>query len=998
MKKKIFPALLGLMMTVGFLSGIKATEKEEPIVDNIQYGEHVVTDLNTPTTTSEGAWDPESGAPNTIYIHYYNEDGKCASRDFYLWINGVNGNDYRPDNVSSDGTEMDITLDMTDEFAHLSSAVEIRMIIKYRGTWVGQSEDIIINFSDFPADDTGRVEIWAVPGEGSSVFLFKTEAETKVDKVETAKFVDWKTIECVATAQPLYYKVYAYDLNYHKMNDTYKESRKELFLYKSATAPECNVTKVYDDNGYLIKRLHTFRIELNYNIRINVQYVVETEYANFLGIVNKKEVAFENLYDNARFDSLYTYEGNDLGVTYTKDATTFKVWAPTSAYALVNIYEVGTPANIGGNDKCRSYAMGFEQGGIYSVTIRGDLAGKYYTYTVINSNGKVEVMDPYAKACGVSGLRGYVCDFDATDPEGWDSVPEVWDGVPGYDIKTPNELSVYEIHVRDLTMDDTWTGESPRGTYQAFAEPGTTYTQNGKTVTTGFDHIEELGVKAIQILPFFDNDNDETNYKFNWGYNPVNYNCLEGGYSVDPHDGELRVKEFKNLVKAYATNDNKTRVIMDVVYNHVSTASNSCFTKIMPRYFFRFDENWNYYDGSGCSNEVRTEAKMMRKYIVDSVLWWASEYKIKGFRFDLMGLIDTETMRAVKDSLYKLDKDIVVWGEGWTAAGYHGEEGTSGVFTGDVYSKLYATTDSPGHIAAFNDQGRNATKGGNDQGWGTNIPYPGWGFISQGTNDVGGNASVIGDMIRGITTGAGANPNQTVNYVSCHDNYTLFDQLNYSLAEDPGMDPPAEKEPNPLMVAEASTACHAAVFSSNGVAFMQGGEELFRSKVQDNPEAIPYPDLPSWSSDPEQEVCTNGDVRMFGKIISHNSYQSSDVCNSFKWDRKIAIEYRGNDVDVSGLFDKYKQMVRLHNELPKYGFPDNTTDVTYIQTDYVHNGSSAMRVSIGNYVLYFSGRSGGTVVHLGGTNIFQSYAIGSKYSISGSNINLQPFAFVVFKR
>jgi pullulanase len=211
-------------------------------------------------------------------------------------------------------------------------------------------------------------------------------------------------------------------------------------------------------------------------------------------------------------------------------------------------------------------------------------------------------------------------------------------------------------------MDKTWVSNkgNKRGTYDAFIESGTTYSEkfNGVDyeVSTGFDHIKELGVKAVQLLPVFDSDNEETyeKYKFNWGYNPLNYNCVEGVYSSDPTNGIIRIKEFKNMIYQLSQTDAHTRVIMDVVYNHVSRASGFCYTKLMPKYFFRYTRNGEYTNGSGCSNEVKTENYMVRKFIVDSVKFWATEYKIKGFRFDLMGLIDTETMRAVKASLPRI--------------------------------------------------------------------------------------------------------------------------------------------------------------------------------------------------------------------------------------------------------------------------------------------------------------------------------------------------------
>lgn len=1027
-------SFLSLSLAFGLVidASVNNVPSEEAVVhvDNIAYDTPKEKALDNPDGYRELGVEKEAvTSTEFVTIHYHNDDGLNVKRRYYVWITGVNGVEVVPDEISADGQDMVLTLDFKADWPAFLNQPELKFIIKFANTWSGQSEDLTIDYSVHRPDSEGRVEVWCVPGEGAGVDIFATEAETKFDKVETAKFLTYKTIECVATAKPERYELYAFDTTYIRQNPTLQAKDKPNRLFKSGV-PNGH----YREDGKYV-----FYINFNYLAKINVRYVIETVFESNPGKIQVRTATFENFYLTERFNALYNYEGNDLGINYSKEQTTFKLWAPTAGNVELNVYSVGTPASLGGDDSCIFYSMYFTKGGIWEVTVKGDLNGKYVTYTVDNTLGSSEVIDPYAKACGINGLRALVCDFETTNPENWDSVPEVWDQQEGYDITSPKQLSVYEIHIRDLTMDETWTGESPRGTYKAFAEAGTTYTDtvSGKTVTTGFDHIKELGVSAIQIIPIFDNDNNEAEMTFNWGYNPTNYNCLEGGYSTNPHDGYARIREFKELVYNYATNGNHTRVIMDVVYNHVSSAANSNFTKIMPKYYFRYDKDWNYMAGSGCANEVRTEAPMMSKFIVDSVLWWASEYKIKGFRFDLMGLIDTETMRKVKDALYEYDPDIVTWGEGWGGyAGYGGINNnftqTHGTFTWNVLNELYPTEESKGHLAAFNDAGRNTVRGGNDQGFGTNNPYPGWGFIAQGSNDVGTKASSVGAMMRGtftwnqdLTSLDGANPDQLVSYVSCHDNYTLFDQLNYTLADYSALGgntscPPASSEPNIMDVANAVVAAQSTTMFANSIAFMQGGEEILRTKSQplelyddkshDSQSTVrPYPDYPSYidpnneeelAKYPEGQVVSTGDVWMFGKIISHNSYNSLDITNSFKWDRKISVTQNGNRYDTSDVTNKFKQMIAEHKNVAKFGVNENT-NTSNISVWNASSGSTLLAMAIGEYRIFFAGREGGSASFQGGNLaqlVFSSTLNGSSTAkVTSTSITVPKYTFLVYK-
>jgi len=1018
MKKKllVLPVTLAslLLSSITFISNDNKTN----VIDDgwegdpISYEKSDVRDFKNPNFATS---DSDSFVqPTKVLIHYHNDDAGCKNRRFYTWVTGVDGVERKPEESSWTATDMKITLDYATlpEYQGLPS---ISFIVKVAGTWAGQSEDILVDFTVWQPDENGVLEIWTIPGEGSSIEIYKTEAETQFPKIKTAKFSDWKTITCEATEKPMYYKLYAYDKNYLKATPDEQMAKKQFHLFKTGNPTSAS-----------------FDIKFNYTAKINVQYVIESEYASQQGRIQRIIVSSENLYENERFEKYYTYSGNDLGCTYTKEQTTFKVWAPTAAVVYVKLFKTGITKALGGSDASKSYIMSYQKGGVWSCTLKEDLKGWYYTYQVTNSSGTNEAMDPYAKACGLNGCRGYVYDSADTNPEGWENVPNVWNNAGKYDIASANELSVYEVHIRDLTMDKTWVTNKgyAHGTYNAFCESGTTYSDGkGHTVSTGFDHIKGLGVNAIQIIPVFDNDNDERpeKMKFNWGYNPLNYNCVDGGYSSDPTDPLARIREYKNVIMTYAQTGDPTRVIMDMVYNHVSSASSSCFTKIMPKYYFRFAPDWTYYDGSGCSNEVKSDATMMSKFIVDSLCWWAKEYKVKGFRFDLMELIDTWTLRKAKEALYDIDPDIVMYGEGWTSGGYHGKTEYSGdtlinggASTALCYQQLYDSDTSHGAVGAFNDTSRNATKGGNDDGYNQN-PYPQWGFVSQGSGDVGNKAYLVAQGMKGIHEGKGGNPRQTVNYVSCHDNYTLWDQLRYTLATNGYYDnhtPKPGGEPNTDDLVQASIACHSSVMMGNGIGFIQGGEELYRSKTYPVDElnklreagtVRTYPDYPHYSTDPEALIAT-ADVVMFDNndVVCHNSYKASDAVNSFKWDRKIAV----NGVSTLKYNDVWVNMIKERNNLEHYDYPENCTD-DYMSSWYNGpnnssdgatvfatwlNGSRTAGSDAKGYYFVFANRAGGSIGFGTLDGLQVAFASRNDYSFSNYTLTLQPYTFVAFKK
>ncbi len=526
----------------------------------------------------------------------------------------------------------------------------------------------------------------------------------------------------------------------------------------------------------------------------------------------QEDMPLTTWYSSAEFESLYTYTGSDLGANWSEERTTFKVWAPTATWVKVRLYESGTPEN---DDLLEELEMTPSANGTWMISKEGNLNGVYYTYLVEVDGEAREACDPYARTTGVNGVRAMVIDLDSTDPEGWE---EDVDPHAGNNI---TDAVIYELHVRDLSVDES-SGITNKGKFLGLIETGTT---NSAGIPTGLDHIKSLGITHIHLLPSYDYGSvDESRLElaqFNWGYDPVNYNVPEGSYSTDPYNGEVRVAEFKQTVKGL--HDNGISVIMDVVYNHVYNAEQFCFNQIVPQYFSRVSESGYYSAGSGCGNDTASERSMVRKYIVDSVKYWADEYHIDGFRFDLVGLIDTQTINEVVREVHKTHPNVIFYGEGWTMD-------TDMTKDGYTMTTQRNSTETP-EFAFFSDTLRDALRGPMSNDYQT-------GFIS----GAGGYAGNVASCFLGSPTWC-KSPTQTINYASCHDNLALFDRIqtatkNYSFDEQVRM----------------NRLAAAVVMLSQGVPFFQAGEEMLRTKV-----------LPDGSFD-------------------HNSYKSSDAVNNLKWD------------------------------------------------------------------------------------------------------------------
>ena len=521
-----------------------------------------------------------------------------------------------------------------------------------------------------------------------------------------------------------------------------------------------------------------------------------------------------DLFDSKEFVENYTYDGDDLGAVIHGKSTVFKVWAPTASAVVLNLFEQGS-----GGEAYETIPMTFGEKGIWSAEAPCG-HGTYYTYTVTTAVGTQEAVDPYARAAGVNGDRGMVVDLSLTDPEGFRD--SAWDsGLTSYE-----DAVIWEVHVRDFS--NRLASSAYPGKYLAFTETGLT---NASGLPAGVDYLKQLGVTHVHLQPVYDYatvDESSDAPQFNWGYDPKNYNVPEGSYATDAANGEVRIREFKQMVQGL--HDSGLGVVMDVVYNH-TYALDSCLNRIVPYYYYRFNPDGSAANGSGCGNETASNRIMCRKYIVDSVRYWAEEYKLDGFRFDLMALHDVQTMQAVEEAVHAVNPRALIYGEGWTG----GSSPLRDNFRANQANikQVTATGEGIGSVAVFNDAIRDGLKGSV--------------FDAKDTGYANGTASktnankVIFGIQGGRKTSAvswGVKDSMVVNYTSSHDNNTLWDKLLISC-------PNAPEEDRLAM----NRLCAATVLLSRGIPFFLAGEEMLRTKDGDS-----------------------------------NSYKSSDAVNNLDWD------------------------------------------------------------------------------------------------------------------
>jgi len=633
--------------------------------------------------------------------------------------------------------------------------------------------------------------------------------------------------------------------------------------------------------------------------------------------IDRIKLENEILYKSKLFSSSNYYTGNDLGLTYTPEKSIFKLWAPTAKLVTLHLYSKSNiDSHVQKNSpdrKIRMYKQNVHNSnsvvkdttyddsfnycneltqGIWAVEVMENLDGWYYTYSVklpkdvsfykifmkqnelkdplngfeypkesldsfdLNSIEYIEkeAMDPYAKACSVNGHYAYICDLSKVDKmvEGWDAdiLREICQ--KKNPLTSPTDAIVYECHVRDMTMHPC-SGVSKKGQYLGLTETGT---KSPDGYSTGLDHICELGVTHVQLLPIYDYDDvDETKPfdSYNWGYNPLNYNIPEGSYATKPEDPICRIIELKTLIKTF--HDKGIRVIMDVVYNHTFHTKSSEFNKIVPGFYYRMDKFGQFSDGSGCHNEIASERLMVRKYILDSVAYWVNEYHVDGFRFDLMGLIDTETMKAVREMIDQIDPNIIIYGEGWTG-------GDTPLIESKRSTRSNATHEDLINIGMFNDEIRDSLVGSV--------------FNKYGLGFATGNKDINKEIFKILISGSIGHPSckticprvrtpsQIVNYASCHDNMCLWDKICFSTTKAGGVSDEERIKMDQLAMA--------IVLFSQGIAFIHEGEEILRTKKMDE-----------------------------------NSYKSGDIINALDWSKK-ATNY--------STFVYYKNLIKFRKEHP----------------------------------------------------------------------------------
>ena len=554
------------------------------------------------------------------------------------------------------------------------------------------------------------------------------------------------------------------------------------------------------------------------------------------------------IFDCAEFVENYTYDGSDLGAVIHGADTTFKVWAPTASKVVLNLFTAGNDC-----DAFATVEMARTERGVWQHTQNNCGHGTYYTYTVTTSAGTQEATDPYARAAGVNGNRSMVVDLSTTDPEGWNSSFKT--GITSY-----SQAVIWEVHVRDFS--NTIKGTRYPGKYLAFTERGL---KNNAGVPVGVDYLVNLGITHVHLLPVYDYATvDETKLdepQFNWGYDPKNYNVPEGSYSTDPYHGEVRIKEYKQMVQGL--HNAGLGVIMDVVYNHTYDG-NSAFNKIVPYYYYRYTPTGANSSASGCGNDTASERYMFRKFMVDSVRYWASEYDLDGFRFDLMGLHDLQTMQEIEAAVHQINPEALIYGEGWTMGATI--DGSDQADQGHISAIV---PHGIGSVAVFNDVIRDGLKG-------STFDTLSKGFIS---GSYGANALKIQF---GMNGGAGiaatwnVKNQMSVNYMSAHDNHTLWDKLAISNASDS------------VATRIAMNKLGAGIIMvSKGIPFMQAGEEMMRTKDGDE-----------------------------------NSYKSSDAINNIRWD----VLAEGSDPYSMMLY--YKGLIEMRKAHSILG-TDGSVKITY---------------------------------------------------------------------
>ena len=865
MNKKLLNCLLLSLCTMSTVGcGGKTSSSSFDIWGGVSMPDFV----ESSSSSEDGGEEVVHGEFNGIVkIHFFKADLNYKDWDLWLWPNGGgDGGSFKFDNEETifNKTWKTITLDVTKKIPNIC------------GNWTGCSDPSKITTVDFGGLSQTKI--------GLIVRNAPNGREPQKDGDD--RWVDLSETDANGTVN-----VY---LIYNNQKVFYRESQiKELVDNKIDIATLTNINSIHLTGlEELPTTTESYRIvngdkEININslnvnaktgdILLNSNLDLTKEIRLYVSGLGNSVVTLDGIYDSEYFINNFTTD-EVLGPIYTKEHTTFKVWSPYATSVRLNLFEYGDAAGIDSEGNVLHPAeptpiltRQLQRGekGVWSYKLNTDCDGVYYTYTVnINGYEFENIIDPYAPTSGVNSERGMVIDFDKYNPEGWDKVDAP-------KLQSANEPIVYELHTRDLTSHETWQGKNNsenRGKYLGLIEEGTTYTNElGQTTKTGFDYIKDLGITHVQLLPLNDINsvdemklkNEEYNSKvsggsYSWGYDPKHYSTIEGAYSSDPFNGEVKVKELKQVAMKY--NEAGIGLILDVVYNHMSNTST--FNMLVPGYYFRtinYGRVTTNYSGAG--TDVATEREMMKNFICQNLTTLTKEYKFSGYRFDLMGLLARDTMQAALESVQEIDPDTVLYGEAWTM-----DDNWDGIWNGKDLAVQWnlasmsskSSTGFQGVVGAFNDGFRVSVKGEDDitqkgRGWiyGNGTSYEGvkWAIKGAVNNTHSANGISGVQVYNPLSSGA------SINYVECHDGSTFADKIAVTVG---GSLATRQK------YTELATSL---VMFSQGVSFIQAGQEMLRTKK-----------LPKeWINDPN----INSDYHSNGYVT--NSYNFSDKINAINW-------------------------------------------------------------------------------------------------------------------
>ncbi len=772
-----------------------------------------VTDLpaDTPQTPAEEYILPLEEGYNQLTL-YWDNKGDLSSCDIWIWYGEVAGKGYTFHPCEYGGK---VVVNIPEGISEVGFIVRRDCSEPGGSSWGSATKDY--EQDRFAVLDGRETVVYLKSGDGSQYISY--------DGGKTLDMIKKFSIAGMADKAKLVYRV------------TPKALIKDISQVKVYEGDrEIPVASV----STLGREAATGYIELGEDLLLYGSYRLEIEG------YGSKAVTPTDIFDSDWFAENYHYDGSDLGAVIDGDSTTFKVWAPTASKVVLNLFEAGD-----GAEAYKTVDMTLGDKGVWSHT-EACGHGTYYTYSVTTSVGTQEAVDPYAKAAGVNGKRGMVVDLSLTDPEGWET-SYLADPIEHY-----SEAIIWEVHVRDFS--NKIADSQYKGKYLAFTERGLV-NESGNPV--GVDYLVDLGITHVHLLPVYDYASvDETrDDQFNWGYDPANYNVPEGSYSTDPYNGEVRISEYKQMVKAL--HEAGIGVVMDMVYNHTYDA-NSSFNKIVPYYYYRYTNTGANSSASGCGNDTASERYMFGKFMVESAAYWVEEYKLDGLRFDLMGLHDLETMQEVEAAVHTVNPNAIIYGEGWTMGATI--DGSKQADQKNI-SEIKPTGDAIGSIAVFNDAIRDGLKGSV--------------FDAKSQGYISGNAKASSSKVQfgikggvGIGIGWSVEDEMVINYMSAHDNNTLWDKLLLSNPDD--------SEADRIKMNKLGASI---ILLSKGAPFWQAGEEMLRTK--------------------------NGD---------ENSYMSSDEINNIDW----SVLSEGTAQQT--VMEYYKGLIALRRSYDIFTSPEATVE------------------------------------------------------------------------